>query len=84
MIFFKRENHLQDYAISQSEEIKEILLLMDTFKGSLLSRMTGSGATCFALFDNFNDLENAEISAKKSSKIIGLKSSKLVNSLKHI
>ena len=25
---------------SQSEEIKEILLLMDTFKGSLLSRMT--------------------------------------------
>ena len=45
---------------------------MDTFKGSLLSRMTGSGATCL-YFDNFNDLENAEMSAKKSSKIIGLK-----------
>ena len=82
--FSTRENHLQDYAISQSEEIKEILLLMDTFKGSLLSRMTGSGATCFALFDNFNDLENAEMSAKKSSKNYWIKSSRLVNSLKHI
>ena len=43
---------------------------MDTFKGSLLSRMTGSGATCFALFDNFNDLENAEMSAKKVQKLL--------------
>ena len=82
--FSTRENHLQDYAISQSQEIKEILLSMDTFKGSLLSRMTGSGATCFALFDNLNDLKHAEISAKKKFKNYWIKSSKLVNSLKHI
>jgi 4-diphosphocytidyl-2-C-methyl-D-erythritol kinase len=46
------ENDLTASAIQLMPEISEILILLAQQKGCLLSRMSGSGPTCFALFEN--------------------------------
>ncbi len=45
-----RRNDLTDAAISIVPEITEVLEQLASLPGALLSRMSGSGATCFALF----------------------------------
>ena len=81
--FFKdRFNHLENYAIRQFKIIGEILSHLSKIKGSVLSRMTGSGATCFALFDCIEDLEEAEYLTTKRFKDCWIKSTKLKNNIK--
>ena len=70
--------------IIKESKIEEILNFLNSLNGTLFSRMTGSGATCFALFDNLVDLESAETYAKKRFDNYWIKSSKLINSIKHI
>lgn len=43
-------NDLQAPALAISPQIADVLVALDTLPGSLLARMSGSGATCFALF----------------------------------
>jgi 4-diphosphocytidyl-2-C-methyl-D-erythritol kinase len=43
-------NDLTEAAIGLVPEIAAVLALLDRLPGSLLARMSGSGATCFALF----------------------------------
>lgn len=45
-----RRNDLEAPARSLAPEIDEVLGVLDGFEGALLARMSGSGATCFALF----------------------------------
>ena len=45
-----RRNDLTDAAISLAPEIAEVLRALSALPGALLARMSGSGATCFALF----------------------------------
>ena len=81
--FFKdRSNHLENYAIKQFKIIGEILSFLSKIKGSVLSRMTGSGATCFALFDCIEDLEEAEYLTTKRFKDCWIKSTRLKNNIK--
>ena len=81
--FFKyRSNHLENYAIKQFNIIGEILSYLSKIKGSVLTRMTGSGATCFALFDCIEDLEEAEYLTTKRFKDCWIKSTKLKNNIK--
>jgi len=81
--FFKdRSNHLENYAIKQFKIIGEILSYLSKIKGSVLSRMTGSGATCFALFDCIEDLEEAEYLTTKRFKDCWIKSTRLKNNIK--
>ena len=81
--FFKdRSNHLENYAIKQFKIIGEILSYLSKIKGSVLSRMTGSGATCFALFDCIEELEEAEYLTTKRFKNCWIKSTKLKNNIK--
>jgi len=81
--FFKdRSNHLENYAIKQFKIIGEILLYLSKIKGSVLSRMTGSGATCFALFDCIEELEEAKYLTTKRFKDCWIKSTKLKNNIK--
>ena len=81
--FFKdRSNHLENYAIKQFKIIGEILSYLSKIKGSVLSRMTGSGATCFALFDCIEELEEAEYLTTKRFKDCWIKSTKLKNNIK--
>jgi 4-diphosphocytidyl-2-C-methyl-D-erythritol kinase len=51
MAWLKRQrNDLQPPAIAAYPVIGEVLALLDRCGGALLARMSGSGATCFALF----------------------------------
>ncbi|MDG7055955.1 MAG: 4-(cytidine 5'-diphospho)-2-C-methyl-D-erythritol kinase [Wolbachia endosymbiont of Meromenopon meropis] len=51
-------NDLQEIAIKSVPEIGDVILVLESQKGSLLSRMSGSGVACFGIFDN---KENAKI-----------------------
>lgn len=79
-----RRNDLEKYAVKKNKIIGEILSKLSSCKGTLLSRMTGSGATCFALFKNVKDLEVAKNDVRKSFKKCWIKSAKLINSVSHI
>jgi len=44
-------NHLQPAAIALMPEIRRVLEILTEMNGCLLARMSGSGATCFGIFD---------------------------------
>lgn len=52
-------NSLQTPALSKHPEITKILGTMQGLPGVRMARMTGSGATCFALFDSIDQAEAA-------------------------
>lgn len=62
-----RGNGLTDAALSLMPEIGEVLARLEACKGAALARMSGSGATCFALFGNRADA-NAAARRLKSEK----------------
>ena len=53
-------NDLEQPAISRVPEIREVLSILSQQPGARLVRMSGSGATCFALFDSIDDRHAAE------------------------
>jgi len=54
-----RENDLTESAVRMCPVIKDVLAALEKLPGCHLARMSGSGATCFGLFD---DLETAAAS----------------------
>jgi 4-diphosphocytidyl-2-C-methyl-D-erythritol kinase len=54
-----RRNDLTDAAIGLMPEIAAVLARLGGLAGALLARMSGSGATCFALFDDRAAAERA-------------------------
>lgn len=56
----ERDNDLTDAAIRLCPVIRSVLSALDTAPGCHLARMTGSGATCFGVFD---DLAAAQAAA---------------------
>ncbi|WP_237151852.1 4-(cytidine 5'-diphospho)-2-C-methyl-D-erythritol kinase [Oryzibacter oryziterrae] len=52
-------NDLQTAAISLAPRIGEVLAALEALPGTALARMSGSGATCFALFETLVEAENA-------------------------
>ncbi|MFC1672751.1 4-(cytidine 5'-diphospho)-2-C-methyl-D-erythritol kinase [Pseudomonadota bacterium] len=57
-----RHNGLSDAAIKLTPEIGDVLAALEQTDGALLTRMSGSGATCFALFAS---ADGAEIARKR-------------------
>lgn len=53
----RQRNDLQDPAIEVQPVIAEVLTELKALPGARLVRMSGSGATCFALFDTFEEAE---------------------------
>jgi 4-diphosphocytidyl-2-C-methyl-D-erythritol kinase len=51
-------NDLTDAAISIAPEIGIVLNALDQIPNKLLARLSGSGATCFALFENAGDAQS--------------------------
>ncbi len=47
----RTSNDLQAAAIGLEPVIGEVLAVLERLPGALLARMSGSGATCFALFE---------------------------------
>ena len=54
-----------DFSNLSDQEIKNVLSVLSDLDNQLLVRLTGSGGTCFALFDN---TENAHEAAEKLNK----------------
>ena len=80
----KKKNDLESHTITINKKINEILSFLKSCKGCLMSRMTGSGATCFAFFNGYDDQEKAKIRAKNKFKNYWIQSSRLINSVQHI
>ena len=57
----ERRNDLTDAAIAIVPEIASMLQALEQLPGAHLARMSGSGATCFALFDDKGGAEQAAI-----------------------
>ena len=55
----RRRNDLTEAAIGLVPEIGSVLARLGALPGALLARMSGSGATCFALFGNRGEAESA-------------------------
>ncbi|VAV98037.1 4-diphosphocytidyl-2-C-methyl-D-erythritol kinase [hydrothermal vent metagenome] len=56
-------NDLQPAAIARAPEIADIIKRLGQCRGALAARMSGSGATCFALFSTAGDAERAKAEA---------------------
>ncbi|MGL9717233.1 MAG: 4-(cytidine 5'-diphospho)-2-C-methyl-D-erythritol kinase [Wolbachia sp.] len=54
------KNDLQEIAVSLVPEIEDVISTLESQKGSILSRMSGSGVACFGIFDS---KENAKAAA---------------------
>ncbi|MEM6557942.1 MAG: 4-(cytidine 5'-diphospho)-2-C-methyl-D-erythritol kinase [Pseudomonadota bacterium] len=53
-------NSLQSPAMSMHPEITKVLAALQSMTGARMVRMSGSGATCFALFESMEQAEAAE------------------------
>lgn len=58
-------NSLQSPAMSKHPEITKVLAAMQSLDGARMARMSGSGATCFALFDGIEQAEAAAVSVRR-------------------
>lgn len=58
-------NDLESIAIAQSPIIGDVLRLLASQNGCQLARMSGSGATCYGLFENDNMLRKAEAAIRR-------------------
>jgi 4-diphosphocytidyl-2-C-methyl-D-erythritol kinase len=58
-ILMRRRNDLTEASIGLVPEIATVLARLATLPGALLARMSGSGATCFALFGDCYEAEIA-------------------------
>ena len=76
-----KKNDLELHAIKQCPKIKLTLEFLKNKTNSLLTRMTGSGATCFALYEDQENLNNAEIIIKKKFKDFWTTKTRITNSI---
>ena len=76
-----RNNDLECVAERICPTIKEITSLLKTETNSKLVRMTGSGATCFGIFNNLSDLNKADILINSVFKEIWTKKTKIINKI---
>lgn len=59
------KNDLQEIAVSLVPEIEDVILALESQKGSILSRMSGSGVACFGIFDNEENAKAAAANIKE-------------------
>lgn len=77
----QRQNHLQKPAIEIIPEIKIIIDEIKKSPGCLLTRMSGSGPTCFGMFKNELDLNNSTKKMVISHPDFYIKKSKIIYNL---
>jgi 4-diphosphocytidyl-2-C-methyl-D-erythritol kinase len=63
---FDGRNDLTAAAVALVPEIGALLNLLAALSGVTLARMSGSGATCFALFEDFATRDNAALSVNQA------------------
>jgi 4-diphosphocytidyl-2-C-methyl-D-erythritol kinase len=75
----KRRNDLTDAAIGLVPEVKVMLAALEAQPGCLLARMSGSGATCFALFAREEDAAAAAAALRAGNPAWWVKASELLS-----
>ncbi|QKX01728.1 4-(cytidine 5'-diphospho)-2-C-methyl-D-erythritol kinase [Wolbachia endosymbiont of Cruorifilaria tuberocauda] len=58
-------NDLQEIAVSLVPEIKDVILALESQRGSVLSRMSGSGVACFGVFDSEKNAKAAAVNIRE-------------------
>nr|WP_276515118.1 4-(cytidine 5'-diphospho)-2-C-methyl-D-erythritol kinase [Pseudemcibacter aquimaris] len=71
-------NSLQSAAVSKKSVIQDVISAIDTTEGLLLSRMSGSGATCFGIYSSEKDCHNAYELIIKEKNNWWVKSTKVI------
>ncbi len=61
-------NDLEAPAFAINSVVKEVIQILEAEEGALLSRMSGSGSTCFALFETFEAAQQAAVSISSKKK----------------
>ena len=77
----KRNNDLEHQASNLCKDINEIKNTFTRETKQILTRMTGSGATCFGLYEDLNSLYDAEKIFKLKSKKMWIKKTRIVNNI---
>ncbi len=77
----KKNNDLECVAEKICPIIKKITSFLKTETNSKLVRMTGSGATCFGVFNDSSDLDKADILINNVFKGIWTKKTKIINQI---
>ena len=75
----EKKNDLQPFAEKICPKIKEISDFLKVKTNAKFSRMTGSGATCFSIYENKDDAINAERILRSEFKQIWIKRTELTN-----
>lgn len=80
-ILKKSSNDLEKIVLKNNKSVKSIMNFLNYETKSLFCRMSGSGGTCFGLFDDLNDLELAYNDLKKTKKKWWFKKGKILNKI---
>ena len=64
----RRGNDLTDAAISRQPAIADVLAFLRGSDGVRHAAMSGSGATCFALYDTIDDARRAAV--RRASRVV--------------
>ncbi len=73
-----RRNDLTDAALGLVPEIKGMLAALEAQPGCLLARMSGSGATCFALFARDDEARGTAVALRAAKPAWWVAASELV------
>ena len=79
-----RSNDLTEAAIAEAPIIRQVIENIGDYRGSLLARLSGSGATCFGLFEHYTDAKEAALSLAKKNPHWWVRATPLLNSWKQI
>ena len=80
-ILTKRNNDLETQASNICSDILDIKKIFENETKPVLSRMTGSGATCFGLYEDVNSLSNAEKKFRLKGKKMWIKKTRILNNI---
>ena len=75
----EKKNDLQPFAEKICPKIREISDFLKVKTNAKFSRMTGSGATCFSIYENKDDAIKAERILKSEFKKVWIKRTELTN-----
>jgi 4-diphosphocytidyl-2-C-methyl-D-erythritol kinase len=71
-------NDLEQCVFKNNSVILKLLITLKKLKGCKLARMTGSGSTCFAIFQNSAQLAKAFFVLKKLYKSYWIRKAKTI------
>lgn len=80
-ILINSNNDLESLVVKKYPEIGKILNLLKKDTNSLLTRMSGSGSTCFALFDSEKELTEAYLKISELKKNCWIEKGKILNKI---